>query len=200
MGSGIHLGLTGGIGSGKSTVASLLVECGATLVDTDAIARELTARSGAALPALAQAFGREVIADDGSLDRDRMRALAFGDSSQRRLLESILHPMIGERARRDADRAGDRPVVFDVPLLNADSSWRRIVSRVLVVDCRESTQVERVVRRSGWSPETVERVMAQQLPRRVRRRLADAVIYNDGLDLAALRAEVEHLWRSWVTA
>jgi dephospho-CoA kinase len=200
MGTGIHLGLTGGIGSGKSTVAGLLVACGARLVDTDAIARELTARGGAALPALAEAFGRDVIAADGALDRDRMRALAFGDGSQRRLLEAILHPMIGEQAMREAGQAGERPVVFDVPLLAAASAWRRRVSRVLVVDCRESTQVERVMRRNGWPRETVERVMAQQLTRSARRRLADAVIYNDGLDLPALRKEVEHLWGRWVTA
>ena len=200
MGKGIHLGLTGGIGSGKSTVAGLLVECGAVLVDTDAIARELTAVGGDALPVIAGAFGPEMIASDGSLDRDRMRARAFGDTGQRRKLESILHPMIGERARRAAAAAVGRPVVFDVPLLNATSSWRCLVSRVLVVDCRESTQVARVMRRNGWPRETVERVMAQQLARGARRRLADAVIYNDGLELPALRAEVQQLWKAWVTA
>jgi dephospho-CoA kinase len=108
--------------------------------------------------------------------------------------------MIGEQAARQADQAGDRPVVFDVPLLNATSAWRRRVDRVLVIDCRESTQLERVMRRNGWPQQTVERVMAQQLTRSARRRLADAVIFNDGLDLPALRAEVEHLWGRWVTA
>ena len=105
--------------------------------------------------------------------------------------------MIGEQAMREAAQAGGRPVVFDVPLLAAASAWRRRVSRVLVVDCRESTQVERVMRRNGWPRETVERVMAQQLTRSARRRLADAVIYNDGPSPAELREDVLALWTHW---
>ena len=193
----LHFGLTGGIGSGKSTVAGMLVECGAVLVDTDAIAHALTAPGGAALPALAEAFGPQIIAADGSMDRARMRVLAFGDASARQRLEAILHPMIGDEAQRQAGLAHGRPVVFDVPLMTAASAWRQRVERVLVVDCREPTQVQRVMQRSGWSAEQVQRVMAQQLPRAARRAIADAVIFNDGLTTAALQAQVQALWRHW---
>lgn len=193
----LHFGLTGGIGSGKSTVATMLVACGAMLVDTDAIAHALTAPGGAALPALARDFGPDIVAADGSMDRDRMRALAFGDASARRRLEAILHPMIGDEARRQASLAEGKPVIFDVPLLAASSVWRQRVERVLVVDCQEDTQVQRVMQRSGWSAEQVQRVIAQQTPRAARRAMADAVVFNDGLSLAALQAQVQTLWQHW---
>lgn len=192
-----HIGLTGGIGSGKSTVAALWVEQGAVLVDTDAIARGLTAPGGAALPALAAAFGTDVIGADGALDRDRMRQRAFADPAHKRQLEGILHPMIGHEAQQQALAAGERPVVFDVPLLVESSHWRTRVHRVLVVDCQASTQVERVMARNGWPRETVERIMAQQASRARRRRIADAVIYNDGLSRDALRDAVRALWARW---
>jgi dephospho-CoA kinase len=194
----LHIGLTGGIGSGKSTVATMLVACGAVLVDTDAIAHALTAPHGAALPALEREFGPEIIDADGAMDRARMRSLAFGDTSARRRLESILHPMIGHEAQRQADLSGGRPVVFDVPLLSAASPWRQRVNRLLVVDCREDTQVQRVMQRSGWSAEQVQRVMEQQTPRAARRAIADAVIFNDGLALGALNAQVTVLWQHWI--
>jgi dephospho-CoA kinase len=195
----LSIGLTGGIGSGKSTVATMLVACGAVLVDTDAIAHSLTAPGGAALPALSREFGTDIIGADGAMDRARMRALAFGDASTRRRLESILHPMIGDEAQRQAGRAGSRPVVFDVPLLSASSPWRQRVERLLVVDCAEDTQVQRVMQRSGWSAEQVQRVMAQQTPRAARRTIADAVIFNDGFALDALQAQVKALWQHWST-
>jgi dephospho-CoA kinase len=189
--------LTGGIGSGKSTVAAMLVACGAVLVDTDAIAHALTAAGGAALAALAGEFGPDVVAADGSMDRGRMRALAFGDPGARRRLETILHPMIGAEAMRQAALAGSKPVVFDVPLLAASSQWRQRVARVLVVDCLESTQVQRVMQRSGWTEEQVRRVIDQQSTRSARRSIADAVIFNDGLTRAALQVEVRGLWDAW---
>jgi dephospho-CoA kinase len=195
--SAVRIGLTGGIGSGKSTVAAMLVDCGACLVDTDAIAYALTAPGGAALDALAREFGPQIIAADGSMDRARMRALAFGDASARRRLEAILHPMIGHEALRQAGQAGPRPVVFDVPLLSAASPWRQRVDRLLVVDCREGTQVRRVVQRSGWTEEQVRRVIAQQVPRAARRAIADAVIFNDELPLQQLQSEVRWLWQRW---
>ncbi len=191
------IGLTGGIGSGKSTVAAMLVVCGAVLVDTDAIAHSLTAPAGAALPALVREFGPNIVGADGAMDRARMRALAFGDASVRRRLESILHPMIGDEAQRQAALADSRPVLFDVPLLSATSPWRQRVQRLLVVDCREETQVQRVMQRSGWSAEQVQRVMAQQVPRAARRALADAVVFNDGLGLEALLRQVQALWDHW---
>ena len=195
----LRIGLTGGIGSGKSTVATMLVACGACLVDTDAIAHALTAPGGAALQALAHAFGPEIIATDGAMDRERMRSLAFHDATAKQRLESILHPMIGDEALRQASRAGLQPVVFDVPLLSAASPWRRRVDRLLVVDCREDTQVQRVMQRSGWSEEQVRRVIAQQTPRAARRAIADAVIFNDGLPIDRLQAQVQALWQRWGT-
>ena len=193
----LRIGLTGGIGSGKSTVAVMLVACGAVLVDTDAIAHALTAPAGAALPALAREFGPNIIGPDGAMDRARMRALAFGDVSARRRLESILHPMIGDEAQRQASLAGSRPVVFDVPLLSASSPWRQRVERLLVVDCTEDTQVQRVMRRSGWSAQQVQSVMSQQTSRGARRAIADAVIFNDGVAPDALQAQVRALWQHW---
>jgi dephospho-CoA kinase len=175
----------------------MLVACGAVLVDTDAIAHALTAPDGAALPALAREFGADIVGADGAMDRARMRMLAFGDASARRRLESILHPMIGDEAQRQAALAGSRPVLFDVPLLSAASPWRQRMQRLLVVDCREQTQVQRVMQRSGWSAEQVQRVMAQQVPRAARRAIADAVIFNDGLALDALQQQVQALWDHW---
>ncbi len=195
--SGFRVGLTGGIGSGKSTVAAAWVACGAVLVDTDAIAHALTARGGAALPLLAQAFGPAVVAADGAMDRRRMRELVFNDAAAKRRLESILHPMIGDEAMRQADAAGASPVVFDVPLLTGSSHWRQRVARVLVVDCGEDTQVRRVMQRSGWGEEQVRKVIAQQAPRYARRAVADAVIFNDGISTEQVQAEAQALWRYW---
>ena len=192
-----RFGLTGGIGSGKSTVAGMLVDSGAVLVDTDAIAHALTAPHGAALPALAREFGEDIIAADGAMDRQAMRARVFADVSAKRRLEAILHPMIGAEAEAQAAAAASRPVVFDVPLLAASSHWRQRVQRILVVDCAEDTQVRRVMQRSGWSDEQVRRVIAQQTPRAARRAMADAVIFNDDLTLDALRIQVQALWLHW---
>ena len=196
----LRLGLTGGIGSGKSTVATILAERGAALVDADAISRSLTASGGAAMPVIATAFGAGVVAGDGSLDRDRMRALAFGDAGAKSRLEGILHPMIGVEADRQAMSASGRVVVFDVPLLAESHTWRARVERVLVVDCLESTQVDRVSRRPGWTIEAAQRVVAQQASRARRRAIADAVIHNDGIDLDTLRVHVGTLWARWLAS
>jgi dephospho-CoA kinase len=193
----MQIGLTGGIGSGKSTVAKLLESLGALLVDTDAIARELTLPGGAAIEAIAAAFGPDAIDASGALDRARMRTLAFADPSARRRLEAILHPLIGaEATRRAAGAAGT--VVFDVPLLVESGRWRARVEKVLVVDCSEATQAERVAARPGWSREAALAVIAQQAPRRLRRAGADAVIHNDGIALATLAQHVQALWSRWV--
>jgi dephospho-CoA kinase len=192
-----RIGLTGGIGSGKSTVARTLVDCGAVLVDTDAIARSITLAGGAALPALVAAFGPQIVGADGALDRDRMRALVFADPAAKRRLEAIVHPLIGEEAMRQAEAAGERCIVFDVPLLAESRHWRTRVERIVVVDCSEATQVRRVVARSGWSEDAVRAVIAQQSPRAARRAIADAVIANEGLALDALQAETRALWTLW---
>jgi len=192
------IGLTGGIGSGKSTVAARLVAHGAHLVDTDAIARALTAPGGAALPALAEAFGTAIVGADGALDRERMRALAFGDARAKARLEAVLHPLIGAEAEARAAQGRGRPVLFDVPLLAESARWRQRVDRVLVVDCPEPLQVRRVMQRAGWSADAVQRVMAQQAPRARRRALADAVIFNgESTTLADLDALVAALWSGW---
>ena len=192
-----RIGLTGGIGSGKSTVAQMLVALGAVLVDSDAIARELTLPGGAAIPALREAFGAECLDAQGALDRERMRALAFADPGVRRRLEALLHPMIGAETARRANAAGDAALVFDVPLLAESLHWRARVERILVVDCRVATQVERVLRRPGWSREAAERVVAQQASREARRAIADAVLFNEGIALPALEAQVRALWERW---
>lgn len=194
----MRIGLTGGIGSGKSTVAALLVQRGAALVDTDAIARAIAQPGGAAMPAIEAAFGATVIDANGGLDRARMRAIVFSDTEARKRLEAILHPLIGLETERQAAAAPGVPIVFDVPLLVESKRWRRAVDRVLVVDAREATQLQRVVARSGWTPEAVQAVIAQQAPRSARRAAADAVIYNDGLDLQQLAREVQQLWTRWM--
>ncbi len=195
-----RLGLTGGIGSGKSTVARRLGQRGALVVDTDAIAHDLTAPAGAALPAIAAAFGPRMIGADGALDRAAMRAHVFAQPDERRRLEAILHPMIGAHTQAAALQASPgQPVVFDVPLLAESGTWRARVDRVLVVDCDVRTQVARVMARSGWTREAVERVIAQQATRAQRRAVADAVIFNDmGMTPGALDAAVDALWHAWL--
>lgn len=196
----LRLGLTGGIGSGKSTVAQALVACGAHLVDTDAIARALTLPGGAAIPALAAAFGSQALTEAGALDREHMRRLVFAEPSAKARLEAILHPMIGAVAQVQAALSAGRPVVFDVPLLTESAHWRARVHRVLVVDCEESTQIARVALRPGWTTEAAARVVALQAPRHARRAIADAVISNEGLTLDQLTAEVRNLWALWTGA
>ena len=192
------IGLTGGIGSGKSTVAALLVARGATLVDTDAIAHALTTPGGAAMPALRQRFGADIAGADGAMDRARMRSLVLADPAAKQALEAILHPMIGQEARRQAEAAGDGVVVFDVPLLTESSHWRQRCERILVIDCSPATQVQRVMARSGWTADQVQRVIALQAGREARRAIADAVIHNDGLSPDGLAREVAALWAIWV--
>ena len=195
---GLKIGLTGGIGSGKSTVARRFAALGALVVDTDAVAHALTAPGGAAIAAIAAAFGADMIAADGAMDRAKMRALVFGQPAERQRLEAILHPMIGEATRAQASRAAEgQTIVFDVPLLTESGTWRARVDRIVVVDCAEATQVARTVQRSGWTADAVERTIAQQASRAQRRAIADAVIVNEDLTLARLDAEVDALWAAW---
>ena len=189
----LHIGLTGGIGSGKSTVARLLSEMGASVVDADAISRELTGPGGGALGVIAREFGAEFITAEGALDRDKMRALVFADPQARHRLEALLHPLIGDDTRKRAAAATHSVVVFDIPLLVESAQWRARVNRVWVVDCDAETQVQRVMQRSGWTREAVEQVIAAQATRAQRALAADAVIYNQGIDLPTLRQHLEAL-------
>ncbi|MFH1872784.1 MAG: dephospho-CoA kinase [Pseudomonadota bacterium] len=188
------VGLTGGIGSGKSAVADLFAERGILVVDTDAVAHALTAPGGAAMPAIRAEFGAAVAAADGALDRAAMRARVFADGSARKRLEAILHPMIRSESERLLAAAASRSpyAILMVPLLIEAGSYRERVDRIAVVDCAEATQIARVISRNGLAREEVQRILAAQATRAERLAAADDVIDNDG-DLAALRPQIERL-------
>ncbi|MEY4122881.1 MAG: hypothetical protein RLZZ457_1719 [Pseudomonadota bacterium] len=189
----LRIGLTGGIGSGKSTVAQLLAERGAAVIDADAIARSVTAPHGLAMPEIARVFGAEFIDAQGALDRDRMRAHVFANPSAKKQLEAIIHPLVAQQTQaqaQQAESAGHIALVFDVPLLVESGRWRQQVDQVLVVDCLVETQVQRVIARNGLPRETVAQIIAAQASRAQRLAAADWVIFNDQLSLAQLRAEV----------
>lgn len=191
------VGLTGGIGSGKSAAATLFEQLGATVVDTDAIAHALTAPGGAAIVPIRAAFGDEVIDARGALDRAAMRRKIFADASAKARLEGILHPMIRAEADRRSAAARSAYVVLVVPLLVESGGYRSRVQRVAVVDCPEEMQVARVMARSGLSAEEARAIMAAQVDRQARLAVADDVIDNGG-ELAALRPQVEALHRRYI--
>ena len=188
-----RLGLTGGIGSGKSTVARLLQDRGAAVIDADAIARACTLTGGAAMPAIRATFGADFVAADGSLDRDRMRAHVFAQPQARAQLEAIVHPLVGQEMARQAAAADTVCTVFDVPLLVESPRWRPQLDRVLVVDCQRETQIRRVMARNGWERATVEAVLDNQSPRQRRLAAADIVLFNDGHEIEQLRLMVDRL-------
>lgn len=184
-----RIGLTGGIGSGKSTVAGMLAMYGAVIVDADAISRQTTAASGAAIPAIDQIFGASFITPTGALDRDAMRQLVFSDPAAKLRLEAIIHPLVTQetvRQVRAAESSGARCIVFDVPLLVESGRWRHQVDQVLVVDCTEERQISRVMGRNGWNREAVQKVMAGQACRAQRLAAADICIYNESHSLEEL--------------
>ncbi len=189
-----RIGLTGGIGSGKSTVAGMLTELGAAIIDADAISRSLTAPGGLAIAAIRERFGNNMITPEGAMDRQAMRALVFTQPQARQQLEAIIHPLVAQLTQEQASaalKAGKRCLVHDVPLLvESGGRWRSQVDRVLVVDCEPSTQRERVVARSGLTEEEVDRIMAQQATRAQRLACADLVTFNQALSLDALRQQV----------
>ena len=193
----LRIGLTGGIGSGKSTVAQMLQARGAAVIDADAIARQVTAAHGAAMPAIAHTFGPDFVTADGALDRERMRAYVFSQPQAKQALEAIIHPLVAQETQRQAQEAlakGHNTLVFDVPLLvESGARWRTQVDRVLVVDCSEATQIQRVMARNGLSREIVQSIIAAQASRTQKLAAADWVIDNDGISLEALRIEVESL-------
>jgi dephospho-CoA kinase len=190
------VGLTGGIGSGKSAVSEQFAALGATVVDTDVIARELTDRGGAAVAEVERIFGKEFIAG-GAMDRKRMRDHVFADPAAKRALEGLLHPMIrAESARRSVAASGPY-VIHVVPLLIESPDYRQRVDRVLVVDCPEDTQVERVRARSGLSADEVRAIMRSQASRAERLAAADDVIDNSG-PRDALRKQVAALHQKYL--
>ena len=192
MSTTFSVGLTGGIGCGKSTVADLFAALGATIVDTDVIAHALTAPQGAAMPAIVAEFGPDFAQPDGALDRARMRTLVFSDATARARLEAILHPRIRAATEAAGKAATGAYVIYVVPLLIESGSWRERVTRVLAIDCSEDTQVARVMQRSGLSADEVRAIMATQVTRARRLAEADDVVDNDA-GLEALRAQVQAL-------
>jgi dephospho-CoA kinase len=187
------VGLTGGIGSGKSTVASLFAAHGARIIDTDLISRQLTQAGGDAIQALRTAFGPDLIDPQGALDRSRMRELVFGNLAAKARLEGILHPLIFAQAKRQAATATEAPyTLIVVPLLFESGRYADWLQRVITVDCPEETQITRTMQRSNLNASTVRSIIAQQLGRDERKRLADEIISNnDTLD--DLKAQVNAL-------
>jgi dephospho-CoA kinase len=196
----LRIGLTGGIGGGKSTVARTLADCGAAVIDADAISRELTAPGGLAVPGIGQHFGAQFITADGAMNRDLMRQLAFDDPVSRHRLESIIHPLVWDEVLAQTGRAiatGRKCLVFDVPLLVESGRWRQQVDRVLVVDCTEATQIDRVTTRNKFTREAVQKIMLGQATRAQRLAAADICIFNEGVSLESLDSLTRQLARSF---
>lgn len=194
----LKIGLTGGMGSGKTQVANILAEQGASVIDTDVVAHQLTAPNGLAMPAIVDRFGKHMRAADGSLNRALMRQHVFADSDQRKILESILHPMIAHSVHEKARQARGFYIVFVVPLLVETRRWLNEVDRVCVVDCDPETQIERVKKRSGLTTAEIESILSTQATREQRQTLADDMINNgQQADLGALIKQVLELHRQW---
>lgn len=189
-----RLGLTGGIGSGKSTVAGMLAARGAAVMDADAISRSVTAPGGLAIEPIAQVFGAAMIGADGAMDRQAMRERIFKDPDAKRQLEAIIHPLVSQITAEQVQAAldkGSRCLVFDVPLLvESGERWRRQVDQVLVVDCDTDTQRQRVMARSGLAPDEIDRIIALQARREQRLACADVVIFNQSLSLIELEVQI----------
>lgn len=196
----VRLGLTGGIGSGKSTVATMLARSGAVVLDSDAVSRSSTSSGGAAMAAISATFGPEFIDSTGALDRERMRGLVFRDSAARARLESIVHPIVQQKMAQQehgARASGCRVVVLDIPLLVESGRWTAALDAVLVVDCTNSTQLARVMQRSPMERSQVEAIIASQATSLQRRRTADAILWNEDLSLAELDIEVAGLAKTF---
>jgi dephospho-CoA kinase len=192
------VGLTGGIGSGKTTVADLFATHGIAVVDTDVIAHRITVAGGVAMPLIEQTFGTPFVTSDGSLDRAKMRALVFSDDAARARLEAITHPLIRAETERERAAATGPYVVIVVPLLVESGLWKARVERVLVVDCSVETQIARVMRRNAFSREQVLAIIARQATREARLAAADDVVFNDDTPLEQLAQQVQCLHRRYV--
>lgn len=192
-----RVGLTGGIGSGKSTVATLFAELGVAVIDTDAISHQLTQPGGAAIPSIRAAFGDDFIDATGALNREKMRQLVFSDHAAKQSLEKILHPLIFEQAKSQAESSTDPYVLLVIPLLFETSDYQDWLQRTATVDCAEEAQVARATRRSGLNEQAVRAIMAQQLSRAQRLQLADDAIKNDGT-LSDLRLQIAQLHQRYL--
>lgn len=194
-----RIGLTGGIGSGKSTAAGMFAELGAAVIDADAISRSLTASGGRAIDAIRKQFGSHMIGPDGAMNRQAMRERVFKDPQARQQLEAIVHPLVSQITHEQslaALEAGQRCLLHDVPLLiESGLRWRMKVDRILVIDCEPAVQRERVITRSALAPEEVDRIIAQQARRSQRLACADLVIFNQNLSLEQLRQQVREAAR-----
>ena len=188
----MRLGLTGGIGSGKSTVAGILQALGAKLIDADAISRSSTAANGSAMPQVRQVFGDDYVTTEGALDRDRMRALVFAEPEARSKLEAIVHPLVRAEIDRQCAAMDGGCAVLDLPLLVESDAWRQHVDTIWVVDCAPETQIRRVMERNGWPREQVQAVLAAQASREQRLAIADTLIDNDDATLEQLETRVRN--------
>ena len=193
------VGLTGGIGSGKSTVADLFATHGVAIVDTDLIAHRITAPNGVAMPQIASEFGAAFVAADGSMDRARMRTLIFSDEAARRRLEDITHPLIRAETERARNAARGLYVMLVVPLLVESGAWKTRVNRVLTVDCSVETQISRVMDRNAFSREQVLAIIARQATREARLAAADDFIVNDNTSIEELTRQVEQQHRLYLS-
>ncbi len=192
----VKVGLTGGIGSGKSTVARILQDLGASVVDADAISKAVTEVNGIALPQIMSTFGPDLVSITGVLDRDRLRDIVFQNSSAKKELEAILHPHIRREMLAKASLAAAQNsacIVFDIPLLVESGSWRNVADTIIVVDCSNETQQARVMERNGLAPDTIQRVIASQASRIVRLRASDIVLHNDDISLDQLTQNVQSI-------
>lgn len=189
----LTVGLTGGIGSGKTTVANMLAGCGATIIDADAISRSLTEAGGAALMPIKQVFGEEVVGADGALNRGAMREIVFAQPASRTKLEAIIHPLVQMRMSAAIQNAPTDVVVLDIPLLVESPRWRKQIDLIVVVDCNVETQVSRVMQRNGWAANTIEAIIQSQATRGDRLKAADVVIFNERSNLSILKNQVNSL-------
>lgn len=195
----MRIGLTGGIGSGKSTVATMLAQMGAAVVDADAVSRQITGVGGAAIEPIRQTFGAGVVTEAGALNREHMRAHVFAHPEARTQLEAITHPLIRQIMldQTQAALTTHALVVMDIPLLAESNTWRQQLDRVCVIDCSLQTQITRVKARNAWSMETILSVIHSQASRQQRLALADDVIVNEELSLVALQHRVVYLAQHW---
>lgn len=196
MANALRVGLTGGIGSGKSTVAALLAQHGATVIDADAISRSTTAAGGSAVAAIAAVFGPQAVDAQGAMNRPWVRELVFRNSQAKQQLEAIIHPLVGQAIAQQvecAQVAGAACIVLDIPLLVESAHWRTHLQRILVVDCQETTQIQRVQARSGMTAAEVERIIRAQASRAQRLACADVILVNDAINLSELALQVQQL-------